>query len=169
MPIYMGSTKVEDLHIGGTKVGEGWIWDGTGWVQVYSSVPPFTPSGMTKDGVFSAFSTSFVPVTDWAADAGSVISSNGLVSGGAKEDAKISASLLVDANSGGVTCHAELRIGSTVIASGSGTAPWTAQNPPAELNLEATRTVAEGEVVQLYVRASVFSVRVHPGSRVSIV
>lgn len=80
MPIYMGSTKVENLHIGGTKVGEGWIWNGTEWVQVYSSVPPFTPAGMNKNGTFSIPSRNTrTHVTGWVPRPGfpdTVIDSN---------------------------------------------------------------------------------------------
>lgn len=66
MPIYSGGTKLGPLAIGGVTIGEGWIWDGTEWVQVYSSVPPFTPAGMNKNGTFSIPSSyTRTHVTGW--------------------------------------------------------------------------------------------------------
>lgn len=50
MPIYSGSTKIDELHIDGVKVGEAYMWDGAQWVKVYASTPPFAPSGIDKNG-----------------------------------------------------------------------------------------------------------------------
>lgn len=37
MPIYSGPQRIEELHALGVKIGEGWVWNGTQWTQVYSS------------------------------------------------------------------------------------------------------------------------------------
>jgi|SRR5690606_11240261 len=138
MPIYSGSTKVENLHIGGTKVGEGWIWDGTTWVQVYSSVSPFAPSGMVKSGTH-ALTGSWARVTGWTADPaypGSTVVSNALAAQGGGPAKTVSAAIpFTGANQfGGGGVRARLLRNGVVIGTGtavsgaSGTASCTVAN-----------------------------------------
>src|SRR5690606_34085227 len=70
MPIYSGSTKVENLYIGGTKVGEGWIWDGSQWVQVYSASVPFVPAGIDKNGNQTISINTWTRLTNWSVRSG---------------------------------------------------------------------------------------------------
>lgn len=48
MPIYSGSTKIDELHIDGVKVGEAYIWNGSTFVKVYASATPIVPMGLRK-------------------------------------------------------------------------------------------------------------------------
>lgn len=48
MPIYSGSTPIADLYAGATKIGEAWVWNGTGWDQVYASTQPLSSMKMQR-------------------------------------------------------------------------------------------------------------------------
>lgn len=167
MPIYMGSTKVENLHIGGTKVGEGWIWDGTQWVQVYSSAS--FPVGMTKAAPeFDPKSSSFQLVPGWTPDSGSTVTGDGLLIPGDKVNAQVAAEIQWrSTTSGGSRLRAELRIGATVVASGD-MLSYTSSGT-VTLTLSAVRDVTAGEIVRLYVNDQYANyVRVQPGTRVTV-
>lgn len=58
MPLYLGSQKMGELYLGGTKVGEGWIWDGAQWVQVYASTRPVVSMKMQRTTGISLTSAS---------------------------------------------------------------------------------------------------------------
>lgn len=70
MPIYSGSTKVDELHIDGVKVGEAYMWDGAQWVQVYASTPPFAPSGIDKNGNQTISINTWTRLTNWSVRSG---------------------------------------------------------------------------------------------------
>jgi len=58
MPLYLESQKIGELYLGGTKVGEGWIWDGAQWVQVYASTRPVVSMKMQRTTAFPLTSPS---------------------------------------------------------------------------------------------------------------
>lgn len=53
MPLYVGSQKVGEMYVGGTKVREGWIWDGAQWVQVYASTRPVVSMKMQRTTTYT--------------------------------------------------------------------------------------------------------------------
>lgn len=42
MALQLGSTKLDKLQVGSTRIGEGWIWHDNGWKRVYASVRPYS-------------------------------------------------------------------------------------------------------------------------------
>ncbi|RJO69761.1 hypothetical protein D5S18_28065 [Nocardia panacis] len=41
MPLYVGPQKIKTLNAGGQKAKEAWLWNGSAWKKVFSTVPPF--------------------------------------------------------------------------------------------------------------------------------
>ena len=160
MPLYRGSTKIGELYIGSTKIGEGWMWDGTQWVQVYSSIT-FTPTGMTKSGS-QAFSTTAVQVTGFSADTGTypgsvVTGGSTLVVQGGKVGATIAASVVGDGSSPSRQFLASLRLNGSEIASATGGNQST-------LTPSTTADVADGDEITLWVQRTTGSGNASVGS-----
>lgn len=42
MALQLGSTKLDKLQVGSTRIGEGWIWHDNSWLRVYASVRPYS-------------------------------------------------------------------------------------------------------------------------------
>lgn len=70
MPIFNGSTPISELYVGSVEVGEGWVWDGSQWVQVYSGAPEFVQMGMDKSGQLALVRNVRTMITGWSVRAG---------------------------------------------------------------------------------------------------
>lgn len=89
------------------------IWDGSVWKMIYSS---FSPSGMTKNGSFaSANGSAWVDLPGWAAESGSTVTSNALISSGGKTNATISAQVAYTIPSGSNTVGVRILVNGVVI------------------------------------------------------
>ena len=95
MPIYLGNQKIKTLYVGGQKIKEAWTMVGGVLTKVYSAIPPFVSTGMTKSGNQTIAATSISEITGWTPDAGSTVDSNALVPGGSKVSATVSFSMSV--------------------------------------------------------------------------
>ncbi|MGJ5667812.1 hypothetical protein QLG13_08075 [Rhodococcus aetherivorans] len=70
MPIYSGTQKLKSLYVGAQKIKEAWVWSGTAWQKVFTSIV-LTPMRMNKSGTaptMPANATTKIP--GWTADAG---------------------------------------------------------------------------------------------------
>lgn len=119
---------------------------------------PFAPSGMTKSGSNFGLSTSYATVTTWTADTtgypGSSVSGNGLVVQNNQAGAKVACSVVgTAASAGGGTITARLKVGATVVVTGSPVSipGFGGTNTIA---LDATVDVAAGDIVTLEALAS---------------
>lgn len=120
MPIYLGSQKIKTLYVGGQKIKEAWTMVGGVLTKVYSAIPPFTPSGMTKNGTAYATTSAFTQVSGMTADAGSTLSGSALLPNGSKAAATISGQVsITDTGFGGVSFTVEVRKNGVLIPDAS--------------------------------------------------
>ncbi len=117
MPIYLGNQKIKTLYVGGQKIKEAWTMVGGVLTKVYSAIPPFTPSGMTKNGAWYPGSTyPWVTVPAWTADAGSTVVSDGVTAQGTKSDAVVTSQVTVrNRATGGNECAMRILVGGVVV------------------------------------------------------
>ncbi|WP_037165000.1 hypothetical protein [Rhodococcoides fascians] len=46
MPLQIDGASIGEVYVGADPIGEGWVWDGAGWLQVFSAVSLPTAAGL---------------------------------------------------------------------------------------------------------------------------
>jgi len=148
MPIYLGSQKIKTLYVGGQKIKEAWTMVGGVLTKVYSAIPPFTPSGMTKTSNYSgsAVNSTYKTIPGWTADAGSTVSSNGLVSNSTKIGATLAATVVASTSFSGATVTLRLQVDGVTVATGP-TSTFSGGSWNSVPSVSTTRDIAAGDVV----------------------
>ncbi|OZF41932.1 hypothetical protein [Rhodococcus sp. 14-2470-1a] len=85
MPLSVDGRKIGGVHVGAQAIGEGWVWDGSSWSQVFSSVPPeVSPMGMwlTETATFTTTITKLGPMAAMSDRPDTAIVDNMLVADG---------------------------------------------------------------------------------------
>ena len=166
MPIYAGNQKLDELYIGAQKIAEGWRWDGSQWVQLYSSVT-FAPAGMTKSTNQLIAGTALTVIPGWTPDAGSAVVSDGLLAGGTNPSALITATVDWSVSSSSLrTMTFQIRLGETVLD--EATAQGSNSNNSGTVVLSATHAVSAEDTVVLYASRTGALCFVNAGSRITI-
>ncbi|MBT9295316.1 hypothetical protein KKP62_10105 [Rhodococcus sp. GOMB7] len=149
MPIYLGNQKIKTLYVGGQKIKEAWTMVGGVLTKVYSAIPPFTASGMTKNGSWVPTANgAWIVVPAWTADSGSTVSSNGVQARGAKANAVVSGQLSIAAAVGAYQVSVRLKVDGVVvkIINDYPLAGYATTNVPIASD---PRAVAAGQVVTI--------------------
>ena len=140
MPLYLGSQKIKTLYVGGQKIKEAWTMVGGVLTKVYSAIPPFTPSGMTKNASAQNWSgSSTFQVTGMVAESGSTLSGSALLPNGSKTGATVTAQVSISATNFMTSITAKLRKNGTLVPGGTVTVS-TSSTSTATLTIP-TRTV----------------------------
>lgn len=111
-------------------------------------VPAFTPSGMTKTSNYSgsAANSTYKTVPGWTADAGSTVSSNGLVSNSAKNDATLAATVVSSTSFAGAAVTLRLQVNGTTVATGA-TSTYSSGSWNSVPSVSTSYNIAAGDVV----------------------
>ena len=140
MPIYLGNQKLKTLYVGGQKIKEAWTMVGGVLTKVYSAIPPFTSSGMTKNASAQNWTgTATFQVTGMVAESGSTLSGSALLPNGAKTGATVNAQVSISNTNFMPSITAELRKNGTLVPGGT-VAVSTSSTSTATLTIP-TRTV----------------------------
>lgn len=160
MPIYSGSQKIKTLYVGGQKIKEAWTMVGGVLTKVYSAIPPFTPSGMTKNGdmVGQTGSSAYRKMVGWIANTssypGSTVVSDGLVAQSTKTGATVTVALDAGSSWNNLTARLRISVNGTVVVTGPDSTYTTSGGWNTPLSATATVNIVAGDVVTVEMSAS---------------
>ncbi|GAB6925907.1 hypothetical protein JCM9803A_63570 [Rhodococcus erythropolis] len=165
MPIYLGNQKIKTLYVGGQKIKEAWTMVGGVLTKVYSAIPPFTPSGMTKNGAWYPGSTyPWVTVPAWTADAGSTVVSDGVTAQGTKSDAVVTSQVTVrNRATGGNECAMRILVGGVVVKTGSVVSMGGSRTVNLSLSTDPM-SVSAGQIVTVQIQGQYGFLEVQAGT-----
>lgn len=108
----------------------------------------FVPSGMTKTSNYSgsAANSTYKTVPGWTADAGSTVSSNGLVANSSKVGATLAATIVSSTSFAGATVTLRLQVNGVTVATGA-TSTYSSGSWNTVPSVSTTRDITAGDVV----------------------
>lgn len=133
------------------RIKEVWQWTGSEYVQIHLWVPPpFSPSGMTKNGSWVPTASTWTTIPGWSANAGSTVSGNGVMTNGAKTGAVISGQLS-NIYTGGGYIEVDVRLLLDEVVVKTLTAVSVSAASPTVLITSDPLTVASGQVATMQI------------------